>query len=265
MKVQLKIRRFNPEKDVENLSKATRAKIEEAGSLGGFLKTPSEIKLGKVEVDLEEHGPIYYLWTLPRRAVNADDVSGLGSKRENKRVPRLRRELKNGWEMAPRPGLEPGTLRLTAGQPTLSNLAGAGVNRRGSASWSKTEALNFSFPFHVLLSFWPLFPRSILYSYYVAFLLNSDSQHGDRPGRAEGAYSHAGSGSSEAGRPFGNSPKSCSRVEVERNGTFSVRLIPYNFLKRMVRPSEGFQNSSARHRGSHAARTFVNLIHAGLH
>src|SRR2546425_917953 len=42
MKVLLKIRRFNPEKDVENLSKATRAKIEEeAGSLGGFLKTPS--------------------------------------------------------------------------------------------------------------------------------------------------------------------------------------------------------------------------------
>src|SRR2546428_2180737 len=120
VKVQLKIRRFNPEKDVENLSKAARAKIEEeAESLGGFLKTPSEIKLGKVEVDLEEHGPIYYLWTPPRRAVNADDVSGLGSKRENKRVPRLRRELKNGWEMAPRPGLEPGTLRLTAECSTI--------------------------------------------------------------------------------------------------------------------------------------------------
>jgi hypothetical protein len=47
MKVQLKIRRFSPEKDVENLSKAIRAKIEEAGSLGGFLKTPSEIKFSK--------------------------------------------------------------------------------------------------------------------------------------------------------------------------------------------------------------------------
>ena len=47
MKAQLKIRRFNQEKDVENLSKAIRAKIEEAGSFWGVLKTPSEIKLSK--------------------------------------------------------------------------------------------------------------------------------------------------------------------------------------------------------------------------
>ncbi|PYV10860.1 MAG: hypothetical protein DMG23_06230 [Acidobacteria bacterium] len=119
MKAQLKIRRFNQEKDVENLSKATRAKIEEAGSFWGGPQNSIGNQIKQVEVDLKEHGPIYF-WTLPRRAVNADDVSGLGNKRENKRVPRLRRELKNGWEMAPRPGLEPGTLRLTVCTRTVN-------------------------------------------------------------------------------------------------------------------------------------------------
>src|SRR2546422_2918829 len=162
VKVQLKIRRFNPEKDVENLSKAARAKIEEeAESLGGFLKTPSEIKLGKVEVDLEEHGPIYYLWTPPRRAVNADDVSGLGSKRENKRVPRLRRELKNGWEMAPRPGPEPGTLRLTAMRLTLPNLAGVGANRWQSARCGQRGQVTLSFSSQHFVAFWRDLPQLV--------------------------------------------------------------------------------------------------------
>ena len=35
---------------------------------------------------------------------------------------------------------------------------------------------------------------------------------------------------------FEDSRKSCSRREVVRSGTFPVPMIPYNFLKRLVRP-----------------------------
>src|SRR6266481_5955243 len=75
--------------------------------------------------------------------------------------PRLKKKEK----LAPRARFELATLRLTAEQPTSSELAGVGHNRRKSASCDETGRIIFSFFSHRLLAFCRHSPPLVLRSY----------------------------------------------------------------------------------------------------
>src|SRR5216684_6639676 len=59
----------------------------------------------------------------------------------------------NSKNLAPRARFELATLRLTAEQPTSSELAGVGPNRRKSASCDETGRITFSFFIHLSFAF----------------------------------------------------------------------------------------------------------------
>src|SRR6266436_1532333 len=79
--------------------------------------------------------------------------------------PRLKKKEK----LAPRARFELATLRLTAEQPTSSELAGVGHNRRKSASCDETGRIIFSFFSHRLLAFCRHSPPLVLRSYDSAY------------------------------------------------------------------------------------------------
>jgi hypothetical protein len=71
--------------------------------------------------------------------------------------------------LAPRARFELATLRLTAEQPTSSELAGVGPNRRKSASCDETGRIIFSFSSHRLFAFCRHSPPLVLRFYDSAY------------------------------------------------------------------------------------------------